>query len=87
MNTNNPPAFPQPITEAHDSSIVSTLDIAGNQSGMTLRDYFAAKALPACITLHIEVRKASGISKDSEELAFLAYSIADSMLAERERKS
>ena len=41
------------------------------QNGMTLRDYFAAKAL-------------TGIAADSfEEVAKLAYQVADAMLTER----
>jgi len=45
-------------------------------TGMTLRDYFAAKVLPRCLEF------CSTNSKAAEE----AYRIADAMLAAREQK-
>lgn len=48
--------------------------------GMTLRDYFAAKALQAIIDLDIDVE--IGITKDFE--ATEAYQYADAMLKARE---
>jgi len=47
------------------------------QDGMSLRDYFAAKAMHA-IMLH-----PSSNGKDSYDIAMNAYDIADAMLAER----
>ena len=44
--------------------------------GMTLRDYFAAKALQAHITNNLNLRP--------EDVAKWAYKYADAMLAERE---
>lgn len=49
----------------------------GYTSGMTLRDYFAAKAMVALIA------KTGG---DGEYYAATAYALADAMLAERERE-
>ncbi len=57
---NNPPAFP-------------TGNIAPDTFGMTLRDYFAAKAM---------LRTSVGSSY--EQLAKTAYEIADAMLKARE---
>ena len=63
---NNPPAFPIPFETHHD--------------GMTLRDYFAAKAMQGAI---------SGCSSKGEvimysDLAGLSYEVADAMLKARE---
>lgn len=62
---NNPPAFPR-------------IDPTTNESGMTLRDYFAAKAMQGLMTTqHIEG------SPNSASVAVWAYSVADEMLKER----
>lgn len=78
--TNNPPAFPRSYTEMNSS-----------QQGMSLRDYFAAKALAAFIVNEGPVQKwgaeyssvthESGYASDAER----AYRYADAMLAEREK--
>ena len=60
----NPPAFPNPHFH--------------NVPGMSLRDYFAAKALPAIIA--DEVLKATLLEKVARE----AYWYADEMLKARE---
>jgi hypothetical protein len=60
---NNPPAFPN--------------DTALNRwekSGMTLRDYFAAKALPFLMSAY----------EDMDAIAGVAYKMADAMLKARE---
>ena len=59
---NNPPAFPAPAGVSHIT-----------EQGMTLRDYFAAKAM---------LRTSVGSSY--EQLAKNAYEIADAMLKARE---
>ena len=43
--------------------------------GMSLRDYFAAKALPMCMTA----------DESARTVAEMAYSMADAMLAQREK--
>lgn len=48
------------------------------QEGMTLRDYFAAAALTALISIR---RNGDGF----HEHAYYAYAIADEMLAERDK--
>lgn len=62
-------------------------------TGMTLRDYFAAKAMQAFITLHEEALNRDGAcydwSKDgssSEIVSEQAYGVADAMLHAREVK-
>lgn len=46
--------------------------------GMTLRDYFAAKAMQGMLSEN------SGIRYPNEELAQFAYAVADAMLKARE---
>jgi len=50
-------------------------DLAENEHGMTLRDYFAAKAMQGLIA-----EGATGY----EDIAFFAYKYADAMLKARE---
>jgi hypothetical protein len=77
------PAYPSPRWEGWGSP----------QEGMTLRDYFAAKAMQAFITLHEEALNRDGAcydwSKDgssSEIVSEQAYGVADAMLHAREAK-
>jgi hypothetical protein len=69
----NEPAFPTKInTEhfSHPSTIYNT--------GMTLRDYFAAKAMTGLLTAEIVGEYSN------EHVAEIAYRIADAMLKARE---
>jgi hypothetical protein len=72
---NNPPAFPGKqkalLIKSEHSDIAKEYEI--DQNGMTLRDYFAAKAM-----LRI------GLNTSYEDLAKTAYKIADAMLKARE---
>jgi hypothetical protein len=57
-----------------------------SSGGMTLRDYFAAQALPGIVTL--DMNHAPGVMPKKGEdgnqaIARVAYSLADAMLAER----
>ena len=67
---NNPPAFPRPYSE--DAFLEETDYLA--QDGMTLRDYFAAKAMQALIDN-------DGLFS---EIPTQAYALADAMLKARE---
>ena len=64
---NNPPAFPK----------TPFIEVGTPQNGMTLRDYFAAKAMAAIILRegkdHLVVN----------EITITAYQYADAMLEER----
>ena len=76
---NNPPAFPHVadiLQIAGNSAVVKTL----TQNGMTLRDYFAAKAMQAAIT-GCATRGEVGLYSN---WANLAYEMADAMLKARE---
>jgi hypothetical protein len=58
-------------------------DLADNEHGLTMRDYFAAKAMPSLL------RTASGtvgINRYEYRVAQTAYAIADAMLEAREKK-
>jgi len=52
--------------------------------GMTLRDYFAAQALPAVLSAQLERSRVTGAAyqQDESKAAKDAYAIADAMLAE-----
>jgi hypothetical protein len=65
---NNPPAFPLVSTWADES-----------YHGMTLRDYFAAKAMQALLS-DPDWRQ----DMDIKDTAFAAYKTADAMMKERE---
>lgn len=65
-------------------------DQSPGQRGMTLRDYFAAKAMAAWITegaivraMQIDPSKASAWAM--EQVSAAAFQMADAMLAEREK--
>ena len=81
-NDNGGPAFPIKVEWAQDSIGFDGEECKRNTtsyySGMTLRDYFAAKAI-AGICAH---RESWGLTSP-HALAALAYNIADAMLAER----
>jgi hypothetical protein len=62
----SPPAFP--VSEGEFNNV---------EYGMTLRDYFAARAMAGMISKY-------GL-EDIMELAAIAYNVADAMMAEREK--
>ncbi len=72
---NNPPAFPGKqkalLIKSEHSAIANEYEI--EQNGMTLRDYFAAKAMQALIDN-------DGLFS---EIPTQAYALADAMLAAR----
>ena len=63
----NEPAFP-----------AMHFDLAENEHGMTLRDYFAAKAMPAILE---QMDVCNG--KELSNSAWIAYQMADAMLKAR----
>jgi hypothetical protein len=87
---NNIPAFPRPFSarEVHDG-----IEHHLATEGMTLRDYFAAKAMQALIAkipLHdrlgehgIHTPEVEDIHGVRQDIAQSAYDYADAMLAER----
>lgn len=81
MSVNNGgPAFPAQIGGSDNAQIgfegeVIQPGMRAQYSGMTLRDYFAAKAMPALLSVMV--------SPIPEDVAMWAYKHADAMLAER----
>jgi len=57
---------------------------SADQQDMSLRDYFAAKAMAAFIAPFATLEK--GARKKDTDYAEWAYSMADAMLAEREKE-
>lgn len=70
---NNPPAFPMPDFIHPDGRVEHGMH------GMTLRDYFAAKALSIVSRPAVD----GSICQNNGVLACWAYQLADAMLAER----
>ena len=69
---NNPPAFP-----------AMHFDLADNEHGMTLRDYFAAKAMEAVI-INLD-RHSTSIDEVDQWVGNYAYTVADAMLRARDK--
>ena len=67
---NDIPAFPAPAGVSHIT-----------EQGMTLRDYFAAKAMQAFIDKN---EWQSTVGEISSEVAFNAYAMAEAMMKARE---
>jgi hypothetical protein len=77
-NTNTGgPAFPVPLNPGQSWQGMAPCD------GMTMRDYFAAKAMHGFIT-NIDKRRSDLI--DVPQLAKSSYSIADAMLKARDNQ-
>jgi hypothetical protein len=75
---NNPPAFPGKqkalLIKSEHSDIAKQYEI--DQNGMTLRDYFAAKAMQAILSN-------PDYGDEDSSLAGAAYYVADAMLKAR----
>lgn len=71
---NNEPAFP----EAGMSGLPNG-DVVYGRSGMSLLDYFAAKAMQANVAKWSEIHRPSQIANDS-------YIMAEAMMEERKRR-
>lgn len=73
--TSGGPAFPTAADNGHLT----------NQDGMTLRDYFAAKAMPILLADYFESAGKTGFDEDwMMGVAVDSYAMADAMLKARE---
>lgn len=87
---NNPPAFPSKqkalMIKSEHIGIASEYEIEHN--GMTLRDYFAAKALQGMFANPDDGHENYDLSYDDyvKEISSCAYKMADAMLAARKQK-
>ena len=84
---NNPPAFPGKqkalLIKSEHSDIAKEYEI--DQNGMTLRDYFAAKAMQTCLADKELIDLFVYMNADvKEQVALTAYQMADAMLKARE---
>ena len=73
---NNPPAFPVQSIYIEDQET--------NSRGMTLRDYFAAKAMKAFLTNDAIANSVNTSSEWLMKTAITSYEMADAMLKVRE---
>jgi len=76
VSMNNPQAFPMTGFETRNGQGIQSV----HHTGMTLRDYFAAKAMQGMLSEN------SGIRYPTDELVEFAYEIAAAMLCAREKK-
>ena len=74
------PAFPMYGVYDANRGEVNPVGAYFDAGGMTLRDYFAAKAMAAYLAIDYE-----GCCRDPDKLAMWAYDNADAMLKEREK--
>lgn len=83
----NPSAFPSLELDYQESSIQGQTVYQGQEFGMSLRDYFAAKAIPQIL---LSWRNYNGPfdfesqQGDCENIARNCYLLADEMLKQRE---
>ena len=82
----NEPAFPVPMIALTQEGEHPEVRYSG-QSGMTLRDYFAAAALPQVLSSMVvrfeDDQPARHYAANMRKAAKAAYQYADAMLAER----
>ena len=82
----NPPAFPVPDNCMCEPAVQSHPWFGGWLVGMTLRDYFAAKAMQGMAASASWECNFDANTKYLEEAARVAYMAADAMLAERSKQ-
>jgi hypothetical protein len=76
-----------PVSDAQSASPATVEEMKAMARGMTLRDYFAAKAMAAFIrgSPHgTSFGTTDEGKKNCQDIAFVAYTMADVMLKERE---
>ena len=73
MDPKSLPAFPVPLNQGESWQGMAPCD------GMTLRDYFAAKAM----RLYFLGEDSASLCGDPKQIAAWSYAIADAMLAAR----
>jgi hypothetical protein len=74
---NNPPAFPYSFPDGKQDEYTVAY-------GMTLRDYFAAKAMPTLATQFYSLNQQLSKGTVPELVSEVAYQFADAMLRARE---
>lgn len=79
-NQNKKPENPQAFPHKHYSFYDGIASISDYETGMTLRDYFAAKAMQALMSTYEESTKVR-----TWDIAKWSYQQADAMLKQREK--
>ncbi|MEM9645415.1 MAG: hypothetical protein AAF989_10500 [Planctomycetota bacterium] len=79
----NPSAFPYPYDANTDG--MDVYEPSGGSEGMTLRDYFAAKALMGSIAYSGQNAMSLGSDNSRKVAAEWCYEMADVMLAARSK--
>jgi hypothetical protein len=82
MNNTGGPAFPLPNHTKRWNDLEKRYE---QDEGMTLRDYFAAKAMQGMLSHHGAVQNKKQAENDAAGAA-RAYAVADAMLKAREQK-
>lgn len=78
------PAFPVPLTDAQEAAWNEAKLPSAN--GMTLRDYFAAKAMQGWLSTYPSNKSCGELSINNiDVIARFSYSIADAMIKAREQ--
>jgi len=84
--SDNPQAFPSlEIYEDYDRDTERYEVRSNSTAGMTLRDYFAAKALAGMCAISSTHMLNVDAQVNARHAAYAAYQYADAMLKERER--
>lgn len=87
--SNGGPAFPFGRQVIAENYLGVEREIESNQPGMTLRDYFAAKAMQGYLANSWQAQELDATGDSSREqmaiVAEISYVMADALLAERER--
>jgi hypothetical protein len=80
------PAFPQQVIR-DGNGVLQEVGVYGFSTGMTLRDYFAAKAMQGFITLMIrdfdDGETVETYEQAQERICSASYEYADAMIRER----
>lgn len=87
MNDTSGPAFPSPMTLCRENGNFVPRQTANDDfdmPGMSLRDYFAAKAMNECMTASADhMDNCSPMSEVFQRAATFSYAYADAMLRAR----
>ena len=84
LNMNKESAFPRPASRGNNYLTGEEDVVVDPQKGMTLRDYFAAKAMQSYMADENLIEAYSQLGKNvKKEVAVIAYMMADEMLKAR----
>lgn len=76
---NNPKAFPSKKFDRYESQRMGGTYYSNHESGMSLRDYFAAKAMEGLVSSF-----KGDVSANFDIISIVSYKMADAMLKQRQ---